>query len=205
MATIWLITGGVRSGKSRLAVRLAAEFDSVTYVATAEAGDAEMTQRIAAHRAERPAGWRTIEEPQDLAGAINEAGAIGRPDDSCLIVDCLTLWTSNRLFPADWPDASGGDAATAQLTARQDETLRDAAKVVTNLQERPGTAVVVTNEVGSGVIPPDPRLRAWEDTLGAVNSLVAAAADRLYLCVAGQAIDMKALGARPVGEIDADS
>jgi adenosyl cobinamide kinase/adenosyl cobinamide phosphate guanylyltransferase len=194
MGAIWLITGGVRSGKSRLAVRLASEFESVTYVATAEAGDAEMSQRIAAHQAERPQAWQTIEEPLGLADAV------GRAADGGLIVDCLTLWTSNRLFPSDWPDDGAGDAVAALMASRRQDVLYDAAAILEALRARSGTALVVTNEVGSGVIPPDLRLRAWEETLGAVNSLVAAAADRLYLCVAGQAIDLKALGAKPVEE-----
>jgi adenosyl cobinamide kinase/adenosyl cobinamide phosphate guanylyltransferase len=184
----------VRSGKSRLAVRLAAEFESVTYVATAEAGDAEMSQRISAHQAERPPGWQTIEEPLGLAHAV------GRATDGGLIVDCLTLWTSNRLFPADWPDDGASDAVAALMASRRQDVLDEAAAIVEALRGRTGTALVVTNEVGSGIIPPDLRLRAWEDTLGAVNSLVAVAAERLYLCVAGQAIDLKALGAQAVGE-----
>jgi len=195
MGAIWLITGGVRSGKSRLAVRLASEFDAVTYVATAEAGDAEMSQRIATHQAERPQGWQTIEEPLDLAGAI------GRAPDGCLIVDCLTLWTSNRLFPEEWPDDDASDTVGALIASRAQDLLTEATTIVEALRSRSGATIVVTNEVGSGIIPPDPRLRAWEDTLGAVNSMVAGAAERLYLCVAGQAVDLKTIGARPVGEI----
>ncbi len=191
MGAIWLITGGVRSGKSRLAARLAGEIGSpVTFVATAEARDAEMSSRILAHQTARPADWSTIEEPLDLAGAIT------RSDEGCLVVDCLTLWVSNRLFPAKWPS----EGAIEEVAASQRAILDEAGAIVEKLGARAGTSVVVTNEVGSGIIPPDPRLRAWEDTLGAVNSLVAEAAERLYLCVAGQAVDLKAIGAQGVGE-----
>ena len=139
MGSIWLITGGVRSGKSRLAARLASESGlAVTYIATAEAGDEEMVARIASHREERPSGWTTIEEPLDLAGAVRgvEAG--------CVLIDCLTVWASNRLYP-EWPPEPppADDVAVAQSAL-----LEAVEETIAVLAKREGQAIVVTNEVG---------------------------------------------------------
>ena len=130
-----LLIGGARSGKSRLAIRLADEHDgSVVFIATGEAGDEEMADRIARHRAERPAGWLTVEEPVRLRDALAAAQA-----DACVVVDCLSLWVANLIEqrPAEQIEAEA--TAAAKLAA-----------------SRPGTTIAVTNEVGLGVVPATP-------------------------------------------------
>jgi adenosyl cobinamide kinase/adenosyl cobinamide phosphate guanylyltransferase len=165
MSLVFLI-GGARSGKSSLAVRLAAESGApVVFIATGEPGDAEMAERIARHRAERPAGWQTVEEPVALRGALEAA-----PDGSCVVVDCLSLWVANLLE---------NGAVDIEEEAR-------AAAVVAAARAAP--TVAVTNEVGLGVVPATPLGRAYRDLLGRVNALWADAADDAYFVVAGKAL-----------------
>jgi len=162
-----LILGGARSGKSAMAVRLAAgQGAPVVFLATAEAGDEEMAERIARHRRERPGGWRTIEEPLHLTEAIQAIG-----DDDCLVIDCLTLWTATAL------DRLGAEEAEARAAA--------AARAAS---ARAGLTVAVTNEVGLGLVPDNPLGRTYRDLLGRVNAAWAAAADRAFLLVAGRAL-----------------
>jgi adenosyl cobinamide kinase/adenosyl cobinamide phosphate guanylyltransferase len=173
-----LLLGGARSGKSEMAVGLASESGShVTLIATALAGDEEMAERIERHRESRPAGWRTVEAPLDLLGAIR---SVTRSD--FLIVDCLTLWVSNLL---------GGATGVAEI-----DTASGA--VIQELRGR--NCVVVSNEVGLGIVPANALARTFRDALGSVNSLFAAAADRAVLMVAGRAVDLtsaqRMLGAR---------
>ena len=172
-----LVTGGARSGKSGYAERRAAELggDEVTYIATAEALDEEMARRIARHRAERPAAWRTSESPRG-AGAI--VGAAGTPT---VLVDCMTVLASNALLAAE---AQGEEAALAAVLAEA-EALRDAALA------HGGTVVVVTNEVGMGVHPPTSLGRWYRDALGRANALLAAAADEVVLLVSGIPLRIK--------------
>lgn len=165
-----LLTGGARSGKSALALRLGSEQGApVVFLATAQPGDEEMEARIARHRRERPGSWRTIEEPLRLREAIEAVD-----DDHCLIVDCLTLWTANALERFDAEDAESRAAAAAAAAAA-----------------RPGTTIAVTNEVGLGLVPDSPLGRSYRDLLGRVNAIWAAAADRAFLLVAGRALDLE--------------
>jgi adenosylcobinamide kinase / adenosylcobinamide-phosphate guanylyltransferase len=160
-----LLLGGARSGKSALAVEIAVRWGGpVTFVATGEARDDEMRDRIARHRAERPAGWHTIEEPVALDEAIRAA-----PAGDLLVVDCLTLWVANVLL-------RGGVA--------------DAVQVAASLAGRPGPGVVVSNEVGMGIVPDHPLGRAYRDALGSVNAAFAARADRAALLVAGRLLEL---------------
>jgi adenosylcobinamide kinase / adenosylcobinamide-phosphate guanylyltransferase len=165
MALVLLI-GGARSGKSSLAVRLAREHVvPVVFIATAEArDDDEMADRIALHRAERPAAWETVEEPLGLLAALEAA-----PAESCVVVDCLSLWVANLLERGD-----GAEEAAALV-----------AKVAAN---RSAPTIAVTNEVGMGVVPATPLGRAYRDVLGRVNALWADAADESYFVVAGKAL-----------------
>jgi adenosylcobinamide kinase/adenosylcobinamide-phosphate guanylyltransferase len=164
--------------------------ERVTVIATAEAGDVEMASRIAAHRAERPAGWTTVEEPLAVVAAL---GAVGRSEE-CVVIDCLTLWVAN-FFGKGWPDGVEVSSAAAELAA---EVGGEVAALLAAAAARDGVTIVVSNEVGSGIVPADARSRLYEDVLGAVNSAVASAAERVYLCVAGQAVELKSLGAEPV-------
>ena len=163
------VTGGARSGKSEFAVRLGREAGSpVTFIATATAGDGEMEERIRSHRSARPADWSTVEAPLALLSAIANASA-----DHFVIVDCLTLWVSNLL---------GADHSGDEIRSLADG-------VAVELARRRG--VVVTNEVGLGIVPANELARTFRDVLGAVNSTFAAHADRSLLMVAGRALELK--------------
>lgn len=181
MGILVLVTGGARSGKSRFADKLAPRLGSrVVYLATLEPGDEEMRRRVEAHRASRPEAWHTVEEPLDLTGALSRA----EPYDVC-VLDCLTLWVSNLLMAMD-------------VTARGDKALEHVLERVGDLlgwhQRRQTHLIVVSNEVGGGLVPEYPLGRLFRDALGEANQLVAAAADEVYLCVAGFALDVKRLG-----------
>lgn len=165
------LTGGARSGKSSLAVRLARGAGvPVAFLATARPdGDAEWRDRLARHRAERPAEWTTIEEPLDLAAAIESCES-----NACLVIDCLTLWVTN-----------------ARAAGLADEEVEAAAtKAVAAATSRRGPTIVVTNEVGSSIVPIDPDVRRFRDVLGRVNAIWATAADRAYLLVAGRVMPL---------------
>jgi adenosylcobinamide kinase/adenosylcobinamide-phosphate guanylyltransferase len=166
-----LLIGGARAGKSRLAVQLAAAQPApVVFLATGEPGDDEMRVRIADHRRERPAHWQTIEEPLELGQALAAADP-----DSCLVVDCLTLWVANAL-------AALGPAAVE----------REAANAATAAAARPGATIAVSNEVGLGIVPDNALARTYRDVLGRVNAAWADAADRSFLVVAGQTVALVA-------------
>ena len=168
-----LLTGGARSGKSSTAARLAAASTApVSIIATATAEDTEMEARIARHQADRNAAWTTIEEPLALDQAI-----IAVDVDHTLIIDCLALWVTN------------------QITSDDDEVLARADGVARLLEQRPGTTIVVTNEVGAGIVPVNAMARRFRDLLGSVNQRFAQGADRTLLCVAG--------GVVPVVEVEA--
>lgn len=163
-----VLLGGARSGKSRLALQLAARWDGpVTFVATAEARDDEMAERVTRHRAERPAAWTTVEEPIAL-----EAVLARTPDDACVVVDCLALWLSNLLERGFGPDECERAAAAAAATAAA----------------RAATTIVVSNEVGLGIVPATPLGRGYRDVLGLVNQIWVAEADAAALVVAGRAL-----------------
>lgn len=184
-----LILGGARSGKSALALLLAREIGGPTvFLATAEPGDDEMRRRIEAHRASRPREWRTIEEPIDLAGALE--GQAG--DASGIVVDCVTLWVSNVLARAsagglDEPDAAAAEARLLQEIGGLHDWYRGSA----------ASLILVSNEVGLGLVPPYPSGRAFRDLLGTVNQRLAQIATEVYLMVAGIPVDLKRLAIRP--------
>ena len=167
-----LLIGGARSGKSAAAVRLAGDSGiPVTFIATAVAGDDEMAERIRRHRDARPRDWSTIEAPLDLIGAIRSA-----PRGDFLVIECLTLWVANLL--GEGAHAGGIDAA--------------ADEIVQALQDRRG--VVVTNEVGLGIVPVNRLARGFRDVLGSVNARFASSAERAVLLVAGRAVDLHSIG-----------
>ncbi|MGE3652346.1 MAG: bifunctional adenosylcobinamide kinase/adenosylcobinamide-phosphate guanylyltransferase [Reyranellaceae bacterium] len=162
---VTLELGGARAGKSRHALAL---LGGGVYVATAEAGDAEMAERIAAHRAERGASWTTIEEPLDLATVLRRHAHDSRP----LLVDCLTLWLSNLMHRN-----RDVEAATAALLAA--------------LDERGGETVLVANEVGLGIVPGNALARRFRDAQGTLNRRIAARADRVMFMAAGLPLVLK--------------
>jgi adenosylcobinamide kinase/adenosylcobinamide-phosphate guanylyltransferase len=162
-----LILGGARSGKSRLALqRAAASGREPVFIATAQAGDAEMAARIAQHQAERPPHWRLVEEPIALAEALQRHAAAER----CLLVDCLTLWLSN-LLAGESPD-------TTRLQQQRDALLD-------TLPRLPGHIILVSNEVGWGVVPLGELSRGFVDEAGRLHQVLAAICDRVTLSVAG--------------------
>jgi adenosylcobinamide kinase/adenosylcobinamide-phosphate guanylyltransferase len=164
-----LVLGGARSGKSRYAERLVEDAARCgTYLATAEAGDAEMAERIAAHQARRGPFWRTVEAPLALASAIVAHAAPERP----ILVDCLTLWLSNLLL-------AGKQA---------DEEVR---VLCSALREAAGMVVLVSNEVGMGLVPETPLGRRFRDAAGRLNQDVAVLADRVVFVAAGLPLVLK--------------
>jgi adenosylcobinamide kinase/adenosylcobinamide-phosphate guanylyltransferase len=174
-----LILGGARSGKSAYAQRLAAERgNDVLYVATAEAGDDEMAARIAAHRAERPAHWQTLEAPRQVGSAIRVVAG----DAGVVLIDCLTLLASNVIVPL--PEPVTVVAAESALNAEVDGLLAA-------YSESEAEWIVVSNEVGLGLVPPYPLGRAYRDALGRANQRLAAVADEVLFMVAGLPMRVK--------------
>ena len=182
-----LILGGARSGKSAFAEQLAASSGRrVAFIATATAGDDEMRARIARHRASRSPEWLTIEEPLQLAGAVRRAAELA----DVLLLDCITLWLANWIGQqGDLElDDAPGEAYTGRVLSDIEELL------ATLAAPGPGkTLIAVSNEVGLGIVPAYPLGRVYRDTLGWVNQSLARSADRVYLMVAGLAIDIKRL------------
>ena len=167
MSGIVLVTGGARSGKSALAERLTLRSGApACYIATAEAGDDEMAARIAEHQARRGAEWVTEAEPLDLIGALERTDTMPR------LVDCLTLWVSNLIF-------ADRDLST------------EGARLVACLSEQAHPVVLVTNEVGSGIVPDNALSRRFRDAAGRLNQDVAAVADEVYLSVSGCPVRIK--------------
>lgn len=164
-----LILGGARSGKSALAEKIALESGlAVTYIATATAGDEEMAGRIAHHRERRPDGWELVEEPLRLAAALQEAAATGR----CLLVDCLTLWLNNVI----------ADEALFQ---------RERAALLEILPALPGRVILVSNEVGMGIVPLGELTRRYCDEAGRLHQELAQICDRVTLVAAGLPLVLK--------------
>lgn len=185
MSKVILVTGGVRSGKSRHAETLAKSFGmNVNYFATSIPYDDEMRDRVAIHRATRPGHWETIEEPLDLMRGIRAADA--------LLMECMGVWLSNHLIglgsarAEDWWDRS------YQLEAK----LRNELKTFLEACRTSDLNVIlVTNEVGDGVVPASPIGRAFRDMLGRLNQTAASIADEVYLVTAGIPLELKRLSA----------
>ncbi len=168
--SLTFLLGGARSGKSSLAIGLAREWRGpVTFIATAEAGDDEMAERIRLHRVERPAEWTTVEAQLDVRSAVETA-----PEEAAILLDCLSLWVANLL-------ARGDEAA--EIEAENDALSALAAA-------RRALTVVVSNEVGLGVVPPTELGRLYRDVLGRVNARWAAEAEHAAFVVAGRSLPL---------------
>ncbi len=175
MANIIVFTGGARSGKSVNAERYAAlQRTPVVYVATAEARDPEMEDRIALHRVRRPGEWQTLEVPLEVGAALREV-AVG----TVVLLDCLTLLVSNVLLAHEADPEPAVDREIAELLA--------------TARERDLVLIVVTNEVGMGLVPEYPLGRVYRDLLGRATQRIAAAADEVYLVIAGIVVELRAL------------
>ena len=174
-----LVIGGARSGKSRFAQSLCAGSSRVVYLATARAEDAEMAARILRHRNARPAGWVTVEEGLDIAGAVeSHAGTC-----DVILLDCLTLWLSNLC----WQNKDAPDDVVLGLATRELARMKTASD--------PCHVVVVTNEVGCGVVPESALGRSFRDLQGWVNQEAARSADWVHHVVAGIPVAIKQPGA----------
>jgi adenosyl cobinamide kinase/adenosyl cobinamide phosphate guanylyltransferase len=164
------LIGGARSGKSALALQLASAGTApVTFIATAQARDAEMSARISAHRSERPGSWSTLEAPVQLGQALREV-----TDDATVVIDCLTLWVAN-LVEVGYDDGSVTAAA------------EDLAALACG---RSGRVIVVSNEVGSGMVPMETLSRRYRDELGRVNTTFCHHAGEAFLVVAGRVVPL---------------
>ncbi|AAY38707.1 bifunctional adenosylcobinamide kinase/adenosylcobinamide-phosphate guanylyltransferase [Pseudomonas syringae pv. syringae] len=166
-----LILGGARSGKSRLAEKLAADSAlKVTYIATSQPLDGEMNQRVASHRARRPEHWGLVEEPIELARVLREKAA----PDCCLLVDCLTLWLTNLLM-LDNPE----------------RLLQERESLLDSLAGLPGEIIFVSNETGLGVVPLGELTRRYVDEAGLLHQALAERCQRVVLTVAGLPLTLK--------------
>lgn len=190
-----LVLGGARSGKSAFAERLAASSGrAVAFIATATASDDEMRARIAHHRASRPEKWHTLEEPLDLAAAVQQAYKLA----DVLLLDCVTLWLGNVLSQ-ELGQQESDDREKEELRISNnlfdERSLKSIEALLAVVQSSvpSKTLIVISNEVGMGIVPAYPLGRVYRDTLGYVNQRLAQAADRVYLMVAGMAVDIKRL------------
>jgi adenosylcobinamide kinase/adenosylcobinamide-phosphate guanylyltransferase len=179
MGQLILVLGGARSGKSTYAQQLAQELggDEVVFVATAEAGDDEMQRRIEKHRRERPAKWHTLEAQQAVGQAILDQASNAR----AILVDCLTVLVSNLLMDVEDPFAAEAEG----------KVMAEVEALAICAERLPGHLIVVSNEVGLGLVPPYPLGRAYRDLLGQANRVLAHEADTVYLLVAGIATAIK--------------
>ena len=166
-----LILGGARSGKSRLALTLAGQDVPKAFVATGEPGDEEMAARIRKHRQDRDPSWETHEIPIEVSDWLKNKGVLYKT----VVIDCLTLWLSNLLHRG---------LQEPQVLSSIDELVRSARMV-------PGTVVLVSNEVGLGIVPGDAVTRKFRDLAGAMNQRVAAAADAVHVSVSGLPMKLK--------------
>jgi len=181
---VQLILGGARSGKSRLAEQRALEWQAQTrgeliYLATASAGDDEMSHRIHQHQARRNERWQLIEEPLDLAGAIAGQQALKQP--ACLLIDCLTLWISNCLHSGCWETERERLLAQVQTLTAGSSALQ---------------LIMVSNEVGSGIVPLGELSRDFVDASGWLHQALAQACEQVTLVVAGLPLELKPLNRR---------
>jgi adenosylcobinamide kinase / adenosylcobinamide-phosphate guanylyltransferase len=170
---ITLITGGVKSGKSAYALKLGKELGvKHAFIATATAGDDEMSRKIAAHKAERAGRWQTYEEPCDIASVLIKVAA----EFDIVLIDCMTLWVSNLLTLQNFGDDEIEAAFSGFI-----EALNNAACPV----------IVVTNEVGFGIMPAERLSRRYQNLLGAVNRRIAGVADSMYVMISGIPVKIK--------------
>ena len=172
-----LITGGARSGKSRFAEELALSHGGpLCYLATAQANDDEMTERIARHRSRRGGVWQTIEEPLLLPHTLARIDGEHR----AILVDCVTIWLSNLLLSCDGAQTGSEEQVMAHLR-RLSATLREMTTPV----------ILVTNEVGMGIVPDNPLARLFRDVAGQANQLLAAVADDVHVVISGIPLQLK--------------
>ena len=178
-AEIVLILGGARSGKSLFAQRLAAKLGRrVLFIATATPMDEEMRRRIELHQEARPNNWRTLEAPSGVAQALREH--IG--DAEVVILDCLTLLVSNIMDNTQGPE---------DIDALESEIANELSQLLEQKERKSASLIIVSNEVGMGLVPPYPSGRAFRDLLGKANQFISERADRVYMMIAGLPLELK--------------
>jgi adenosylcobinamide kinase/adenosylcobinamide-phosphate guanylyltransferase len=178
-----LILGGARSGKSRMAEEMAlASGKKTAYIATATVYDAEMARRVEIHQERRPGNWVTVEEDLDLVGALHAVP----PETQMVIVDCLTLWLTNVLL-SRYEEKLTADS----LEQIEAEIYSRLATFCAAAREKPYTTIVVSNEVGCGIVPESPLGRLFRDIAGRANQQAAKEADAVWLAVAGYPVRVK--------------
>lgn len=179
MSNITLITGGAKSGKSSAAVARFTAFDDVTFIATMRPFDEETSRKIKAHQDSRPQNWHLFEGTYDLADAVEK--------DGHYILDCVTLLVSNILL-----DLSSGDSPDPDICALAGEKAKgELSRLIDKIRERGADLVLVTNEVGDGIVPENSLARAYRDLLGTVNCALAAMCDEVILSVCGIPLKIK--------------
>ena len=202
MSQFTLITGGARSGKSHFAELMAASAKSpVIYIATAQVWDDEMALRVKKHQMQRPSTWRLIEEPQAIRDTLFQL----KDENGVILLDCVTLWLSNLLLKGQTKPASSSEQSPKESSVGPQEnseqfsdlepqivaTVREVAQLA---QEIKPQVILVTNEIGQGIVPEYPLARAYRDLVGRCNQILAQSADAVYLVVAGFPIEIKHTG-----------
>ncbi len=173
------ITGGARSGKSNLAMEIAAkEGGEVAYIATAEALDKEMRERIEKHKSERPPAWETYEEPLKVRALVDRLSL----QKKVILIDCLTLLTSNLLLSQE---------NRVEDPKWQEEILGEIKKLAELSSEVTAQVIIISNEVGMGLVPPNPLGRVYRDILGRANSIMADKADEVFIMISGIPLKIK--------------
>ncbi len=191
MGKLTLILGGARSGKSSYAEQIAHEVggDKVLYVATAGARDDEMRERVRRHQQSRPSGWRTLEAEENIGAAVLASAG----DARAILIDCLTMLAANTLLAAAGPegDPFGGPSDDPFQQAIEERITAEVESIAACARQLTAEVVVVSNEVGMGVVPPYDLGRAYRDLLGRANQIIARHADEVYLLVAGIPMKIK--------------
>ena len=181
MGRLIFFTGGARSGKSRLAEAHASRFEPVVYIATAQAFDVEMTQRIIRHKNNRPKHWTTLEEALNLQSV---AAAAINLKPRAILLDCITLWLSNRMLH-DW--TNGWSERQEQNVLSELRCAAECFRAVCNELD----TIIVSNEVGSGIVPENEMSRAFRDLSGRANQFLGSVSDEAYLVAAGLPLKLK--------------
>lgn len=190
MSNFTLITGGARSGKSTFAEQLAAHPGRpVIYIATAQVLDNEMAWRVKKHQEQRPNNWQLIEEPFDIPSALEGI----RNEDAVVLLDCVTIWLSNLMLKSLGSTSESLFPDTLTPEAEQD-ILVQVQKTATLAQEIAPQVIMVTNEVGQGIVPDNPMARSYRDLAGRSNQILAHQADKVFWVVAGYPLEVKQSG-----------
>jgi len=179
MGKITLVTGGVRSGKSLLGEKLAETYNSKIYIATGEAKDDEMISRIAMHKKRRDHSWTTLEIPIEISKAVESFD-----NEAFVLIDCVGFWVTNNLLVNEEENLLNENLFFDQMHLKTNA-------LIDILLTRKGESVLVSNEVGFGLVPPYKLGRIFRDTMGVVNSLLSASAKDVYLCAAGLPLKIK--------------